>query len=188
MGLFDRLFGGRFTQPPPDETPVSDAAIMRELHPYRPGLKAFTQALLARMSEAERARLVRRVMRCYGHGDEPTSALAEGVLSTEKGQSLDQLALLAVDWRGFDGFEYLAPFLVKASGIDERYVYQHDGTQTMAQVLAGFDRWLSGLGRRFLHLDTGGDEYVGCIVESTQVDNMIVLAQLAGIEAGLEAF
>ncbi len=33
MGLFDRLFGGRFTAAPPDETDISDAGILRELHP-----------------------------------------------------------------------------------------------------------------------------------------------------------
>ena len=29
MGLFDRLFGGRFSQPAPDETNVSDRDIMK---------------------------------------------------------------------------------------------------------------------------------------------------------------
>lgn len=46
MGFLERLFGGRFTQPPPDEPPLSDAAIMRELHPFRCELKVFTQSLL----------------------------------------------------------------------------------------------------------------------------------------------
>ena len=77
MGILDRLFGGRFTLPPPEETAVSDAAIMRELHPYRSGLKAFAQALLARLPEAERARLVRRVLRIYGSGQEPATALVD---------------------------------------------------------------------------------------------------------------
>lgn len=54
MGLFDRLFGGRFTQPPPDEPLLSDAAIMRELHPFGVQLKTFTQALLARLPESQR--------------------------------------------------------------------------------------------------------------------------------------
>lgn len=31
MGFFARLFGGRFTMPPPDETDASHAAIMREM-------------------------------------------------------------------------------------------------------------------------------------------------------------
>lgn len=57
MGILDRLFGGRFTLTPPEETTVSDAAIMRELHPYRAELKAFTQAILARMPEDERNRI-----------------------------------------------------------------------------------------------------------------------------------
>lgn len=67
MGILDRLFGGRFTLPPPEETTVSDAAIMRELHPYRSELKAFAQAILARMPENERTRLVRRVQQTH-HG------------------------------------------------------------------------------------------------------------------------
>lgn len=188
MGLFDRLFGGRFTQPPPDEPTLSDAAIMRELHPYRPGLKAFTQALLAHLPEQERARLVRRALRIYGQGEEPASALSLALLAPDKALPLEQQALLAVDWNGFDSFEYLAPYLVKASGVTERYAYEHDGTQTMAQVLSGFDHWLAGQGKRFLQLDTGGDEYVGCIVAADQVDSMIELAQQAGIEAGLESF
>lgn len=188
MGLFDRLFGGRFTQPPPDEPTLSDAAIMRELHPYRPGLKAFSQALLAHLPEQERARLVRRVLRIYGQGEEPASALSQALLAPDQVKALDQLALLAVDWNGFDSFEYLAPCLVKASGVSEAYVYRHDGTQSMAQVLNGFDHWLAGQGKRFLQLDTGGDEYVGCIVAADQVDGMIELAQQAGIEAGLESF
>lgn len=66
MGFLDRLFGGRFTQPPPDEPALSDAAIMRELHPFCNELKAFNQNLLARLSEKEQAHLVQRVMRFYG--------------------------------------------------------------------------------------------------------------------------
>lgn len=66
-----------------------------------------------RTPEKERARLVRRVMRYYGMGEEPASALTEGLLDQEKGQPLEHLALLAVDWKGHDGFEYLAPYLVK---------------------------------------------------------------------------
>ena len=45
MGLFGRLFGGRFTQPPPDEPRLSDTAIMRELYPFGAQLKTFAQAL-----------------------------------------------------------------------------------------------------------------------------------------------
>lgn len=34
MGLFSRLFGDRFAQPPPDEPRLSDAAIMSGLYPF----------------------------------------------------------------------------------------------------------------------------------------------------------
>lgn len=44
---------------------------MRELHPFRVELKAFTQSLLASLPEKEQARLVRRIMRFYGQGYEP---------------------------------------------------------------------------------------------------------------------
>ncbi|WP_434695027.1 DUF6630 family protein [Pseudomonas sp. Z1-14] len=151
MGILNRLFGGRFHQPPPSEPPLSDAAIMRELHPFRAELKAFTQRLLVRMPEKERARLVRRVMRCYGQGEEPSVALTDGVLDMEKGRSLEHLALLAVDWKGHDGFEYLAPHLVTASGIREPFAYRTDPTLTLEQVLGNFDLWLTGHGKRFAH-------------------------------------
>lgn len=188
MGILDRLFGGRFTQPPPDEPPLSDAAIMRELHPFRAELKAFTQSLLARLPEKEQARLVRRVMRFYGEGEEPSSALTEGLLDPDKGQSLEHLILLAIDWKGFDGFEYLAPYLTKACGIQEPYPYEQRGGMTVVQVLAEFDEWLTRFGKRYLHLNTGGDEYVGFIVDLDRVDIMIAMASDAGIQARLEAF
>ncbi|MGN2432944.1 DUF6630 family protein [Pseudomonas syringae] len=188
MRILDRLFGGRFHQPPPDESPLSDAAIMRELHPFRAELKAFTECLLVRMPEKERARLVRRVMRFYGMGEEPVTALTEGLLDQEKGQSLEHLALLAVDWKGHDGFEYLAPCLVKASGIQEPFVHRRDHTLTLEQHLGNFDLWLTVFGKRYLHLNTGGDEYVGFIVQSDDVERMIAIARQAGIEARLEAF
>ncbi|MGN2407781.1 DUF6630 family protein [Pseudomonas viridiflava] len=188
MGFLDRLFGGRFTQPPPDEPPLSDAAIMQELHPFRAELKAFTQGLLARLPEKEAARLVRRVMRFYSQGEEPSSALTEGLLDSDKGQSIEHLVLLAIDWKGFDGFEYLAPCLIKASGIQEQYQYEHRDGQTIVQVLAEFDEWLTGFGKRYLHLNTGGDEYVGFIVDAERVDIMIALAGAASIEARLEPF
>lgn len=35
MGILDRLFGGRFTMPPPEETNLSASAIMKELRPER---------------------------------------------------------------------------------------------------------------------------------------------------------
>ncbi|WP_434652439.1 hypothetical protein J3P96_16520 [Pseudomonas sp. R3-56] len=188
MGILNRLFGGRFHQPPPSEPPLSDAAIMRELHPFRAELKAFTQRLLVRMPEKERARLVRRVMRCYGQGEEPPVALTDGVLDMEKGQSIEHLALLAVDWKGHDGFEYLAPHLVTASGIREPFAYRTDPTLTLEQVLGNFDLWLTGHGKRYLHINTGGDEHVGCIVDGDEVDDMIGMARKAGIEAALKAF
>ncbi|NWL49600.1 hypothetical protein DM819_27935 [Pseudomonas hunanensis] len=188
MGLLDRLFGGRFTQAPPDEPLLSDAAIMRELYPFRAQLRTFTEALLARLPENERSRLVRRVSRCYNLGEDPATALAHGLLDAEKGQSLNQLVLLSVDARGFDDFEYLAPLAVEASGIEEVYVYAHEGTCTMAQVLIDFDQWLTAFGQRFLHLDTGDGEYVGCIVESDHIENLIALASQAGIDARLDAF
>lgn len=188
MGWLDRLFGGRFTQPPPDEPVLSDAAIMRELHPFRAELKTFTRALLARLDDKQRTRLLRRVMRCHDQGEEPCSALVEGLTDADKGQSVDQPVLLVVDGRGFDVFEWLAPTLVSASGIDAQYHYQHDSALTMPQVLAGFDQWLSGFGRRYVHLDEGSEEYVGCIVESASVERMLALAAEAGIPARLEAF
>ena len=188
MGILDRLFGGRFTLPPPEETTLSDAAIMRELHPYRAELKAFTQALLARIPDAERARLVRRVLRIYGSGQEPATALVEGLLDADRGQKLEHLALLGVDWRGFDGFEYLVPYLVSASGVKETYPYRYEGTLPMSETLANFDRWLMALDKRYLHLDAGGDEYVGFIADTDQVEAMIELARQAGVAVRLESF
>ncbi len=97
MGLFSRLFGDRFTQSPPDEPRLSDAAIMRELYPFGAQLKTFTHALLARLPEKERARLVRRVSRYYNLGEDPATALASGLLDAEKGKLLNNLVLMAVD-------------------------------------------------------------------------------------------
>lgn len=188
MGILDRLFGGRFTLPPPEETTVSDAAIMRELHPYRSGLKAFAQTLLARLPDDERARLVRRVLRIYGSGQEPATALVEGLLDADKGQKLEHLTLLGVDWRGFDGFAYLVPYLISASGVKEPYPYRYEGTLSMSQTLASFDQWLAAFDKRYLHLDSGGDEYIGFIAEADQVDTMIELARQAGLEVRLESF
>jgi hypothetical protein len=44
------------------------------------------------------------------------------------------------------------------------------------------------LNSRYLHLNTGGDEYVGFIVDADRVGIMIAMAKDAGIEARLEAF
>ncbi len=192
MGLFDRLFGGRFTLPPPDEPPMSDTAILRELSPVSPeqkkAMKAFTQALLARMSEAERTRLTRRVMRRFATGDGANTALVEGLLDDARGQKLDSLVLLSVDWRGFDGFAYLAPCLVKACGIEQPYEYQHDDQSSMPQVLEQFDRWLQPFGRRYVHLDSGGDSYDGIIVESGRLQELTALGQDAGVVMGLATY
>ncbi|KFE52392.1 DUF6630 family protein [Pseudomonas syringae] len=187
MGFLDRLFGGHFTQPPPDDPPLSDAAIMRELHPFRAELKAFTQSLLARLIEKEQARLVRRVMRFYGQGEEPSSAMKEGLLDRDKGKSLEHIVLLAIDWNEFDGFEYLAPCLTKACGIRGLYPYKQREGLTVVQVLAEFDEWLSRFGKRYVHLNACGDEYRGFIEDADRVDIMIAMAKDASIEAGLEA-
>jgi hypothetical protein len=55
-------------------------------------------------------------------------------------------------------------------------------------VLAEFDEWLARFGKLYLHLNTGGDEYVGFIVDSDRLDIMIAMAKKAGIEARLETF
>lgn len=188
MGLFGRLFGGRFTQPPPDEPRLSDAAIMRELYPFGAQLKTFAQALLAGLPEKERARLVRRVSRSYKLGEDPATALVSGLLDAEKGQSLNHLVLMAVDVRGFDDFVYQAPKLVEASGIGQLYCCKLEGAPSMMQVLLDFDQWLTGFGKRFLHMDTGGADYVGCIIEQECVENLSALAKQAGIEARLDPF
>lgn len=59
---------------------------------------------------------------------------------------------------------------------------------TVLQVLAEYDEWLTSFGKRYLHLNTDGDEYVGFIVDADRVDIMIAMAKDAGIEARLEAF
>lgn len=193
MGFFERLFGGRFTLPPPDETNASHAAIMRELRTpesqaRKQALGTLTASLLSAAPEAEQARLVRRVLRKYAVDQDPTSALVDGLLDPSRGQKLAYLALLSVDWRGFDGFEYLAPYLVSASGVREPYCYVHTGTRPMLEVLASFDQWLASFGKRFVHLDSGGDEYVGFITDAEHVEAMLELAQQAGVRVSLEGF
>ncbi|KPA88101.1 hypothetical protein PF66_05333 [Pseudomonas asplenii] len=188
MGLFDRLFSGRFTQPPPDEPQLSDAAIMRELYPFAAQLKTFTHALLAHLPEKERARLVRRVSRYYNLGEEPATALVRGLLGTEKDPLPDHRVLMAVDVHGVNDFGYLAPKLLETSGIEQAYAYAGEETPTMVQVLVDFDQWLTRFAKRFLHVDTGGDEYVGCIVEQDGVENLMALAKQAGIDARLDPF
>jgi len=127
-------------------------------------------------------------MRFYGQGDEPCSALTEGLLDPDKGQQLEHLVLLVIDWKGFDGVEYLAPHLTKACGIQEVYPYEQREGMTVVQVLAEFDDWLARFGKRYLHLNTGSDEYVGFIVHADRLGIMIAMATKAGIEARLEAF
>lgn len=193
MGIFDRLFGGRFSMPAPDETDLSAAAIMKELRPCQnqeqeQTLKTFAQTLLARVPKNESARLVKRIMRKFAVGFEASSALSEGLLEDARGQKLEYLVLLSVDWKGYDGFEYLAPYLTKANGINEPYTYVHSGGVSMTQVLDDFDGWLLRFGRRYLHLDTGDDDYCGFIVDAERVEEMINLAQRADIEVSLSHF
>lgn len=194
MGILDRLFGGRFTMPPPEETNLSASAILKEMRPERsdPGqkkaLEAFAQGLVAFMPEKEGARLVRRVMRRYAMGDEATEALTEAFLNDSKGQKLEHLALLSVDWRGYDVFEYQAPYLVSASGLKEPYAYEHQDGSSMPEVLHTFDQWLARFGKRYLHLDTGSDNYDGVIVDVDRLEAMTELAERAGIKVSLENF
>lgn len=193
MGLFDRLFGGRFTAPPPEETNVSDAEILRELHPrpspeQRKALRELVEQLLAFTPEEERQRLIRRVDRRFDKRDGAQEAFSEGLLDSERGQKTQHLALISCDWRGFDGFEYLAPIAVKNCGINEVYAYSHSGVKPMAEVLTDFDIWLAQHGRRYLHFDSGGDDYLGAIVEAEMVPEIIQLAGVAGLRASLDSF
>lgn len=193
MGLFDRLFGGRFTAPPPEETNVSDAEILRELHPrpspkQRKALRELVEQLLTFTPEDERQRLIRRVDRRFNKRDGAQEAFSEGLLDSERGQKTQHLALISCDWRGFDGFEYLAPIAVKNCGINEVYAYSHSGVKPMAEVLTDFDIWLAQHERRYLHFDSGGDDYLGAIVEAERVPEIIQLAGVAGLRASLNGF
>ncbi|MEC4239704.1 DUF6630 family protein [Pseudomonas sp. DSV-1] len=194
MGFLDRLFGGGFTMPPPEETNLSASIIMKELRPEgrdparKKALEAFANELVALVPQKEGARLVRRVMRRYAMGDDAPGALTEGLLNDVKGQKLEALVLLSVDWKGYDVFEYQAPFLVSASGLKEPYVYVHEGASSMPEVLGNLDQWLARLGKRYLHLDSGGDNYDGFIVDADRVPGIIELAGRAGIKVSLENF
>ena len=194
MGILDRLFGGRFTMPPPEETNLSASAIMKELRPgpidpaRKKALEDFTQAMLAVVPEKEGARLVRRVMRRYAMGDDACGALTDGLLEGSKPQKLEHLVLMSVDWKAFDVFEYQAPYLVSANGLKEPYVYVRDGASSMPEVLAEFDRWLIRFDKRYLHLDSGSDNYDGFIVDADRVEETIELAGRAGIKVSLENF
>lgn len=193
MGLFDRLFGGRFTAPPPEETNVTDDEILRELHPrpspeQRKALRELVEQLLAFTPEDERQRLIRRVDRRFDKRDGAQEAFSEGLLDSARGQRTQYLTLLSFDWRGFDGFEYLAPIAVKNCGVTEVYAYSHSGMKPMAEVLSDFDVWLAQHGRRYLHFDSGGDDFQGAIVEVDKVPEIIRLAGVAGLRASLEGF
>lgn len=193
MGLFDRLFGGRFTAPPPDETYISDAEILRELHPrpspdQRKAMRGLLGHLLARMPEDERQRLARRIDRLFTAQDGAYRAMSSGLLDRTRGQKLQYLAMLSVDWRGFDSFEYLTPIAVKASGITEAFAYRHSDNLTMPEVLKRFDAWLAEYRRRYLQVDTGDDCYEGFIVDADKVQEISRLAEDAGLRVSLESF
>lgn len=194
MGILDRLFNGRFTMPPPEETNLSASMIMKELRPVRSdptqkkALESFAQMLVANVPEKEGSRLVRRVMRRYAMGDAPYAALTEGFLSESKGQKLEYLVLLSLDWKGYDAFEYQAPYLVRSSGVKEIYVYGRKDTSSVPELLGYFDQWLARFGKRYLHLDSRGDNRDGVIVDDDQFIELIELARKAGIRASLEPF
>ena len=192
MGIWDRIFGGRFTMPPPEETDLSHSECFKALRPNLPhqrrALKAFAEAVLVRMPDAERSRLVRRVVRKLDGGECASTALYDGLIDEKRGQKLDDLALIACDFRGFDSFEYLAPYLVRASGVTTPFVSSNYSSMDMAHVLKAFDAWLQPYGRRYLHLDTGSDEYVGFITEVERVPEVVELAKEAALEVSLENF
>lgn len=192
MGILDRLFGGRFVLPPPDETTLSDAAIRRELRAdtseQKQALKELLYILLGAVPADESARLHRRIMRKYALNNDPYLAISEGLLSGNRGQKQEYLVLLCCDWKGFDVFEYQAPLLVEASGVNEPYSYRHDGTSTMPEVLEAFDRWLRPFGKRYLHIDSGSDSYEGVVIDIGKSERISELAQLACLKIGFQAF
>ncbi|WP_244168305.1 DUF6630 family protein [Pseudomonas cuatrocienegasensis] len=192
MGIWDRIFGGSFSMPPPEGTNLSDSECFKALRPELPqqrrALKALLEAILICTPDAERSRLVRRALRKLDNGYCPSDALYEGLVEEKRGQKLNELALMACDFRGFDSFEYLAPHLVRASGITTPFVYSNNSLMTLAEVLTEFDLWLKPYGRRYLHLNTGGDEYVGFIAREERVAEIIVLAKEAMVQVSLENF
>lgn len=192
MGIWDRLFGGRFTMPPPETTELSDRECFKALRPELPeqrrALKSLLELLLIRMLGEERERLERRILRKLKEGDCTETALYEGLIDDRRGQKLEQLTLMVCDFRGFDSFEYLAPILARASGISAPFAYTHDGSQAMPEVLAEFDVWLQKHGMRYLHMNTGGDEYAGFVVEAQYVKQAVERAKEADIRLSLEGF
>lgn len=192
MGIWDRLFGGRFTMPPPETTDLSDSECFKALRPELPeqrrALKSLLELLLVRLPGEEQGRLERRILRKLREGECPETALYEGLIDDRRGQKLEQLTLIVCDYRGFDSFEYLAPILVRASGISALFAYAHDGSKAMPEVLAEFDAWLQKHGMRYLHMNTGGDEYAGFVVEAQHVHRIVELANQADIRLSLESF
>lgn len=192
MGFWNRVFGGSFTLPPPDETDLSDKECLSALRPDLPRLKselkAFTLLVLANTPQEERDRLVRRVLRKYAAGDDSCTALCDGLLDHARGQKLSQLCLMAIDHRGYDGFEYLAPHLVATRGIIDPYRFEHDQVTDMASVLEAIDAWLVLRGCRYLHLDTGNDQYTGFIAPAGKVKDVVGQAAKAGLKVSMSNF
>lgn len=192
MGIWDRLFGGRFTMPPPETTELSDSECFKALRPELPeqrrALTSLLELLLVRLPGEERGRLERRILRKLREGDCPETALYEGLTDDRRGQKLEQLTLMVCDFRGFDSFEYLAPILARASGISAPFAYAHNESKAMSEVLAEFDVWLQKHGMRYLHMNTGGDEYAGFVVEARHVQQAVELAKEADIRLSLESF
>jgi hypothetical protein len=58
----------------------------------------------------------------------------------------------------------------------------------MAEVLDRFDQWPVRFGKRYVHLDSGDDDFQGFIIDAEQVAATIELARFAGINASLESF
>lgn len=57
----------------------------------------------------------------------------------------------------------------------------------MPEVLSEFDAWLVPHGRRYVHIDSGGDDYQGAIVSTEEVEEVIRLASVAGLRCSLES-
>lgn len=140
------------------------------------------------MPEAERTRLVRRILRKLNNGECTSTAVYEGLFDDRRGQKLDHLTLMACDIRGGDTFEYLAPYLVRAAGISTPYAYSNADGLPLAEILREFDRWLQPHGLRYMHIDTGSDEYAGFIVDQERVAHIIELAKEAAIQVSLQSF
>jgi len=165
---------------------------MKELCPVSPeqklALKELMGLLHAHIPEQERLRLIRRVLRIFNQDGSACAAISQGLGDEARGQKSTNMILLGVDWRGFDIFECQAPLIVKALGLSTSYHYQHAGKLSMPEVLAQFDEWLRGMGKRYLHHDSESDRYEGLIVDADKVDEAIVLAERAGSRMRLECF